>query len=99
MINIKLELIRGFAFHGPAYDFWEARFRFMNMGEDVYGKLHDICLVDLAEIDRADDHFLVRDIRRKDVGTVTALLKRVLRHNRMQDEVRLVRVDQLNAGD
>jgi hypothetical protein len=52
VVNIKLELIRGFAFHRPDYNFLEARFRFMNMGEDVYRKLHDICLVGLAEIDR-----------------------------------------------
>lgn len=95
MIAIRLELLRGPELHGPDYDFYEARHRFLNMGEDVYRKLHDVCLVDLAEIDRAVDHFVVREIRRKDIGTVTTQLMRILRHNRMLDEVRLVRVDRM----
>ena len=93
MIAIKLELLRGYDQHGPDYDFWAARNRFRDMGEDVYRALRDICLVDLAEVDAANEQFVVREIRRKDIGTVTTLLKRVLRHNRMLDEVRLVRVD------
>lgn len=99
MISIKLELLRGPDFHGPDYDFFEARHRFMNMGEDVYRKLRDICLVDLAEIDRAVDHFTVREIRRRDTGTVITLLMRILRHHRMLDEVRLVRMDRDVATD
>lgn len=99
MIAIKIELLRGHDQHGPDYDFWEVRHRFLNMLEDVYRKLHGICLVDLAELDRAVDHFVVREIRRKDIGTVTTLLKRVLRHNRMLDDVRLVRVDRDEPAD
>ncbi|HEU0300293.1 MAG TPA: hypothetical protein VFR37_12580 [Longimicrobium sp.] len=99
MIAIKLEMLRGPDFHGPDYDYFEARHRFMNMGEDVYRKLHDICLVNLEEIDRAVDHFTVREIRRKDIGTVTTLLMRILRHNHMLDEVRLVRVDGSTPAD
>lgn len=63
------------------------------MGEEVYRALRDVCPVDLAEIDAANERFVVREIRRKDIGTVPTLLKRVLRHNRMLDEVRLVRMD------
>jgi hypothetical protein len=69
------------------------------MGEDVYRQLRDLCVVDLAEIDAAVDHFVVREIRRKDIGTVTTLLKRILRHSRMLDDVRLVRVDLQKAAD
>lgn len=59
MINIKLELIRESVFQGPDYDFWDARNR-RDVGEDVYRKLHDVCPVDLEEIDRAEDSILVR---------------------------------------
>jgi hypothetical protein len=99
MIAIKLELLRGPVFDGPDYDYLGERNRFRNMGEDVYRQLRDLCAVDLGEIDAAVDHFLVREIRRKDIGTVTALLKRILRHSRMLDDVRLVRVDLQKAPD
>jgi hypothetical protein len=93
MIAIKLQMTRGPEADGPDYDYPGARFRFMSMGEDVYRALRDTCAVDLGEIDAAVDHFVVRGIRRKDVGTVTTRLTRILRHNRMLDDVRLVRVD------
>jgi hypothetical protein len=97
MIAIKLEHVPADDPRDPEAAHW-ARFRFQNMLEDVYRKLHDICLVDLEELDRAVDHFVVREIRRSDIGTVTTRLKRVLRHNRMLHEVRLVRVDRDAPG-
>lgn len=99
MIAIKLEMLRGPAFDGPDYDFVGARNRFRNMGEDVYRQLREVCAVDLGEIDAAVDHFVVREVRRKDIGTVTTLLNRILRHSRMLDEVRLVRVDLQKAPE
>jgi hypothetical protein len=72
--------------------------RFLNFGEDVYRALRDICTVNLAEVDRAYDHFVVRDIRRRDIGTVNTLLKRVIRHHRLLDDVILVRVDRSDSG-
>ncbi|HEX6367574.1 MAG TPA: hypothetical protein VF006_01500 [Longimicrobium sp.] len=99
MTTIKLEMLRGPSFDGPEYDFIGARNRFRNMGEEVYRQLRDLCAVDLAEIDAAVDHFFVREIRRKDIGTVATLLERILRHSRMLDEVRLVRVDFQQAMD
>jgi hypothetical protein len=92
-------MLRGPAFDGPDYDFIGARNRFRNMGENVYRQLRDLCAVDLAEIDAAVDHFIVRDIRRKDIGTVTTQLERILRHSRMLDDVRLVRVDLQKPAD
>ena len=96
---IKLEMIRGPEQHGPDYDFYAASHIFQNMLEDVYRKLHGICLVDLEEMDRASHQFVVREIRRKDIGTVTTLIKRVLRHNRMLDSVRIVRVDRSESPE
>jgi hypothetical protein len=67
--------------------------RFLNFGEDVYRELRDTCAVNLGEIDSAFDHFVVRGIRRRDIGTVTQALNRIIRHHRLMDDVRLVRVD------
>jgi hypothetical protein len=99
MIAIKLELLRGPSFDGPDYDFVGERNRFRNMGEDVYRQLRDFCSVDLGEIDAAIDHFIVREIRRKDIGRVTTLLKRILRQSQMLDDVHLVRVDRDTSAD
>lgn len=67
--------------------------RFLNFGEAVYLALRDTCDVSLAEIDTAYDHFVVRKIRRRDIGTVTTAIKRILRHHKLMDDVALVRVD------
>lgn len=72
--------------------------RFLNFGEEVYLKLRETCAVDLREIDTAFDHFVVRGIRRRDIGTVTQALKRIIRHNKLMDDVRLVRVDGAEEG-
>jgi hypothetical protein len=77
----------------------QMRWRFSNFAEDVQRVMWGICTVDLAELGGPDDHFVVRDIRRRDIGMVTTLIKRAIRHNRMLDDVQLVRVDLQKAAD
>jgi len=56
--------------------------RFRNFGEDVYRALADKCSVDIDEIDAATTSFVIRNIRRQDIGVVTELIKKQLRqHN------------------
>ena len=44
--------------------------RFRNFGEDVYRSLRDTCSVCIEEIDASTTSFIVRDIRRRDLGDV-----------------------------
>ena len=68
--------------------------QFRNFGEDVYRALKEFCPISLLrEVDHATSSFVVRDIRRQDIGTVTDAIKRVIRHYRWEDMIRLVRVD------
>jgi hypothetical protein len=67
---------------------------FRNFGEDVYRRLREICSISLLkEVDRATYSFVIRDIRRQDIGTVTAGIKEVIRRYRWEDTVRYRRVD------
>ena len=84
---IKIELSR------PDPQF-EMLHEFRNFGEDVYRALKEFCPISLLqEVDRATSSFVVRDIRRRDIGTVTDAIERVIRHYRWEEVVRLERVD------
>jgi hypothetical protein len=84
---IKIELAK------PDPQF-EMLHQFRNFGEDVYRALKEFCPISLLqEVDRATSSFVVRGIRRQDIGTVTDAIKRVIRHYRWEDMIRLVRVD------
>jgi len=69
--------------------------RFRNLGEAVYSELADSdhAAVDLAEIDQCWDHFFVRDIRKRHIGTVTGMLDRLVRQHGFKGSVTLQRVD------
>ena len=67
--------------------------RFRNLGEDVYRGLRDRCSVDIGEIDRATRSFVVRDIRRQDIGSTVALIEREVRRHGFEGAVNVVRVD------
>ena len=66
--------------------------RFRNFGEDIYRQLRDKCTVDLAEIDAATTNFTVRDIRIQDLGTVTQLIKKQLRHHHFENSAKMMRL-------
>ena len=66
--------------------------RFRNFGEDVYRTLKDRCTLSIKEIDGASTSFVVTDIRRQDIGTVTQLIKQQLKHHNFESSARLVRL-------
>jgi len=66
--------------------------RFRNFGEDIFQLLGDTCLVSIQEIDKATNSFIVRDIRRRDLGLVTQMIKRELKKHRFDGSASLVRV-------
>jgi hypothetical protein len=66
--------------------------RFHNFGEDIYRALQEICAVSIEEIDRATSSFVVRDIRRRDLGAVTQIIQRELKRHRFENTATLVRL-------
>ena len=66
--------------------------RFRNLGEEICRQLQDRCTVDLAEIDAATTSFIVRDIRTQDLGAVTQLIKKRLKHHHFERTARVVRI-------
>lgn len=66
--------------------------RFRNFGEDICRLLRDTCSVNIEEIDKATDSFVVRDIHRRDLGLVTQTIKRELKKHHFDGSTRLVRL-------
>jgi hypothetical protein len=66
--------------------------RFRNCGEDIFRLLRDVCSVNIEEIDRATDSFVVRDIHRRDLGLVTLTIKRELKRHHFDGSASLVRM-------
>jgi hypothetical protein len=66
--------------------------RFRNFGEDVYRALAERCSVSIEEIDAATTSFVVRDIRRQDLGVVTQLIKKQLRQHNFEASGQVVRL-------
>jgi hypothetical protein len=83
-IEIKIEI------SDPATQDIVSRFR--NFGEDVYRALCDKCTVDIEEIDRATTSFVVRDVRSREIGGVTQLIKKELRRHNFINSATLVRL-------
>lgn len=52
---------------------------FRNFGEDVYRAVRELCEVDLTEIDRSTDSFLLRSIPPKNKGQVVQAIKKLAR--------------------
>ncbi|MBM4255085.1 MAG: hypothetical protein FJ147_04220 [Deltaproteobacteria bacterium] len=52
--------------------------RFHNFGEEVYHELHDLCSISIDEIDHATNHFMIRKIKRKDLGRITQTVQHLL---------------------
>lgn len=70
-----------------------------NFGEDVFRALRGVCdegLID--EVDRATHSFVVRGIRRQDIGTAAAGIGQVIRRYGWENQVSIRRVDELPAG-
>lgn len=65
----------------------------INFADELYGKLHRICTVADGEPGAARDYILVRDISRRDLGTVMTLIRRAMRRHKLLDKVTLVRLD------
>ncbi len=65
--------------------------RFRNSGEDVYRALMETCLVSIEEIDNAKTDFTVRNIRKRDLGTVTQIIKDELKKHNFTKSARLIR--------
>ena len=66
--------------------------RFRNFGEDIFRLLRDTCSVNIEEIDRATDSFVVRGIHTRDLGLVTQTIKRELKKHRFDGSASLVRL-------
>ena len=66
--------------------------RFRNFGEDIYRLLRDRCSLNIDEIDAATNSFVVRDIRRRDLGVVTQTIKRELKRHHFEGSGTLVRL-------
>ncbi len=66
--------------------------RFRNFGEDIFRLLKDTCSVNIEEIDRATDRFVVRDIHRRDLGLVTLTIKRALKRHHFDNSASLVKM-------
>ena len=66
--------------------------RFHNFGEDIFRLLRDTCSVSISEIDTATNSFVVRDIRRRDLGQVTQTIKRELNKHHFDGSATLVRL-------
>lgn len=66
--------------------------RFRNFGEAVWTALRETCSVSLDEIDHATTSFVVRDIRKADIGMVTQTMKRELRRHHFENTATLTRL-------
>lgn len=66
--------------------------RFRNFGEDVYRALTEKCSVSIDEIDAATTSFVVRSIRRQDLGVVTQLIKKQLQQHNFDASGEIVRL-------
>jgi hypothetical protein len=64
-----------------------------NCGEEIYGALRDVCSVDLHEIDSATSSFVIRDIRKRDLGLAMEVVKRAIRRYRLEGSAKLIRLD------
>jgi hypothetical protein len=66
--------------------------QFRNFGEDIFRLLRDTCSVNIEEIDRATDSFMVRGIRTCDLGLVTQTIKRELKKHHFDGSASLVKL-------
>jgi len=66
--------------------------RFRNFGEDIFHLLSDTCSVNIEEIDRATDSFVVQKIHRRDLGLVTQTIERELKKHHFNGSTSLVRL-------
>ena len=66
--------------------------RFQNFGEAIYRALRDDCTVNLGEMDRAMNSFVIRDIRRRDLGRITQIIKRELKRHHFEETATLKRL-------
>jgi hypothetical protein len=64
---------------------------FRNLGEDVFREVSGRATVGLDEVDSCVDVFHVRDVRTRNLGKVTQLLKRLIRRHNFVDDIELVR--------
>jgi hypothetical protein len=67
--------------------------RFRNFGEEVWAELKSNCSVSLEEIDSCTDSFCIRNINRKDLGTTSAMVKKLLKRHNLTDDVKVIRLD------
>ena len=65
--------------------------RFQNFGEDVYRALCATCPMSIDPIDCATTSFMIRGIRRRDLGTMTQTLKRLLKRYHFDQTATLTR--------
>jgi hypothetical protein len=67
--------------------------RFRNFGEDVYRHLRNTCSISIEEIDSSTNSLFIREIRRRDVSTVTQVIKRELKRHGFEDSGSVTRLD------
>jgi len=66
--------------------------KFRNFGEDIYRSLHDICEINLKEIDSSTSNFTVSGIKSRDLGKVTDVIKKEIKRHKFENTVCLSRL-------
>ncbi len=63
--------------------------RFRNFGEDINRSLRYKCTVDINEIDKAVTRLSVRDIHKRDVGSITKIIEKELENYNFLESAKL----------
>jgi hypothetical protein len=67
--------------------------RFRNFGQDVCRELRDICSVSIEEIDRSTTHLEIHEIKPKNLGKITQIIKRLLNEHHFSESGRLSKIE------
>ena len=67
--------------------------QFQNLGEACWHKLGAFAQLDIDEIDSSKDTFVIRGIRKRDLGRVTRILEQLIRRHMFTGQVTLERLD------
>ena len=66
---------------------------FRNCGEEIYVALRDVCSVNINEIDAAVGSFVIRDIRKRDLGQAMQVITKAIKRYRLEGSAKLIRLD------
>ena len=69
-----------------------------NFGEDVYRALHEECEVSIGEIDASTSEFFVRGIRKRELRTTVARVRKIAEENLMSQIISVSEIPDDNAA-